>query len=65
LKQESVMTVELTESEWNQVMGILSQAPWNLANPLLMRIGQQLQPQKAAAMAAPVDGLDAAARERH
>lgn len=38
-------TVELDEREWNQIMTMLSNAPWNIANPLLMRIGQQLRMQ--------------------
>jgi hypothetical protein len=39
-------TVTLDEQEWRQVMAVLSQAPWNVANPLLMKIGQQLQQQE-------------------
>jgi hypothetical protein len=35
-----------------------------VANPLLTRITQQLQAQKATPMAA-TDGLDTAARDRH
>lgn len=38
-------SVELTGQEWGQVMAILSTAPWRDANPLLMKIGQQLQGQ--------------------
>ena len=38
-------TVNLDEREWQQVLSILSQQPWHIANPLLMKIGQQLQPQ--------------------
>jgi hypothetical protein len=37
--------IEMTEQEWNQVMAILSSAPWRDANPLLIKIGSQLQPQ--------------------
>jgi hypothetical protein len=62
------MTVELTEAEWNQAINILAQAPWNVANPLLVRITQQLQVQKSATAfvaAASDDGLDPAAKERH
>jgi hypothetical protein len=61
------MTVELSEAEWNQVINILAQAPWNVANPLLVRITQQLQVQKSAMpmAAASADGLDPAAKERH
>jgi hypothetical protein len=60
------MTVDLTEAEWNQVMGALAQAPWNVANPLLVRISQQLQAQKTAMpMATASDGLDPIPPERH
>jgi hypothetical protein len=38
--------VELDEQEWQQVMGILSTAPWRDANPLLMKIGSQLRLQQ-------------------
>ena len=37
--------VELDENEWQQVLGILSTAPWRDANPLLMKIGNQLRDQ--------------------
>jgi hypothetical protein len=36
-------TVELDTNEWQQVMAILSTAPWRDANPLLMKIGNQLR----------------------
>lgn len=35
--------VDLSDTEWAQVMAILSTAPWRDANPLLMKIGGQLQ----------------------
>jgi hypothetical protein len=38
--------VDLSDQEWNQVMGILGEAPWRVSNPLLMRIGGQLQRQQ-------------------
>ena len=31
--------VSLDNEEWQKVLGILAQAPWNIANPLLMKIG--------------------------
>ena len=40
-------TVELEEPEWNQVVSIIAQAPWTVANPLLTKISQQLRMQKA------------------
>ena len=44
------MTVDLSDQEWGQVMQVLATAPWNVANPLLMKIGEQLR--KAAQLAA-------------
>jgi hypothetical protein len=38
--------VELEPGEWGQVMQIISTAPWNVANPLLMKIGDQLRQQE-------------------
>lgn len=35
--------VVLDGNEWGQVMAILATAPWKDANPLLMKIGAQLQ----------------------
>ena len=37
--------VNLSETEWQQVMAIIATAPWKDANPLLMKIGGQLQHQ--------------------
>jgi hypothetical protein len=39
-------TVELSEQEWQAVINLIAQAPWHQANPLLMKIGQQLQTQQ-------------------
>jgi hypothetical protein len=36
-------TVQLDEEEWQKVMAIIAAAPWNIANPLLMKIGEQLR----------------------
>lgn len=38
-----MIAVQLEKDEWDRVMGIIAQAPWNVANPLLMKIGQQVQ----------------------
>lgn len=38
-------TVELEDEEWKSVLGCLAQAPWTIANPLLMKMGAQLQQQ--------------------
>lgn len=35
--------VELKDEEWQQVLGMISMAPWRDANPLLMKIGEQLR----------------------
>jgi hypothetical protein len=39
-------TVQLEDEEWQRVLGILAQQPWQLANPLIMRIGEQLRMQQ-------------------
>jgi hypothetical protein len=38
-------SVELTDNEWGQLMNLISTAPWRDANPLLMKIGDQLRAQ--------------------
>lgn len=40
-----MMIVDLSHAEWQQVMALLANAPWRDANPLLMKIGAQLQAQ--------------------
>ena len=40
--------IELDENEWQMVLGILATAPWNQANPLLMKIGNQLRIQQVS-----------------
>jgi hypothetical protein len=37
--------IRLEPAEWNQVLQILANAPWAVANPLIMRIGEQLRAQ--------------------
>jgi hypothetical protein len=44
--------VELSRQEWQQVLAVLSTAPWRDVNQLLMKIGQQLQ--QADAPTAPI-----------
>ena len=41
-------SVVLDDGEWQQVIAILAQAPWQTANPLLMKIGGQLRGQSGA-----------------
>lgn len=38
-----VMRIELAEDEWQRVLAVLAQAPWSTANPLIMKIGAQMQ----------------------
>ena len=38
--------VNLDEQEWNQVIAILTTAPWRDANPLLVKISAQLRQQQ-------------------
>jgi hypothetical protein len=39
-------TVRLDDEEWQKVLAIIATAPWNVANPLLMKIGEQLRHQQ-------------------
>ena len=36
-------TVRLEIEEWQRVLGILATASWSTANPLIMKIGEQLR----------------------
>ena len=38
--------IRLEPTEWNQVLQILANAPWAVANPLIMKIGEQLRTQQ-------------------
>lgn len=40
-----MLLVKLEQEDWNRVLAVLSQAPWNVANPLIMAIGEQLRAQ--------------------
>ena len=40
-----MVKVELDAEEWQRVMAIIANAPWSTANPLLMKIGEQLRRQ--------------------
>lgn len=45
------MIVDLEKQDWDQIMSIIGSTrdfPWTVTNPLLMKIGQQLQAQKDA-----------------
>jgi hypothetical protein len=47
-----MIEVKLSIEQWQQVLSILSRAPWAEANPLIMAIGDQARAQ-ASAPAAP------------
>ena len=53
-----MVEVKLPLDQWQQVLGILSQAPWATANPLIMAIGEQVRAgaEMAAKRASPVRG---------
>lgn len=38
-------SVQLEDEEWQRVLAVLAQAPWQVANPLIMKIGEQLRAQ--------------------
>ena len=53
-----MQTIALEPGEWAQVMNVLANTTgfgWAIVNPLLMKIGQQLQAQQAGAQQ---DGSD-------
>ena len=44
-----MQSVTLSEQEWQSLIGVVANAvgsPWTVTNPLLMKIGQQLQEQQ-------------------
>jgi hypothetical protein len=38
-----MIELRLPLEQWQQVLGILAQAPWATANPLIMSLGEQLR----------------------
>jgi hypothetical protein len=54
--------VELNDNQWGQVMSILADAPWKVANPLLMEMGNQLRAQMQAASNPPNIAMPSEAR---
>lgn len=38
-----MQAVELDEKEWQQVIAVLATGPWNVVNPILTKVAQQLQ----------------------
>ena len=44
-----MLRIELQEEVWRQVLACIAKQPWEIANPLIMAIGQQMQAQTPAA----------------
>lgn len=44
-------SVSLDDQEWQQVMAMIAERPWREANPLLMKIGRQLQQEQQPTLA--------------
>jgi len=42
------MGVTLEAQQWNQIMAVLSEAPYKIAAPLIQTVGEQLQQQAQA-----------------
>jgi hypothetical protein len=38
--------VQLDDEEWQRVLSIIATASWTVANPLLMKVGEQLRHQQ-------------------
>jgi hypothetical protein len=45
--------IELDEQAWRLVLACLAKSPWEVANPLIMEIGRQMQAQTPAAAGIP------------
>jgi hypothetical protein len=48
-----MLLVQLSVDDWNKVLAILAQAPWQTVNPLIMQIGEQLRAQPGTQASAP------------
>lgn len=46
----NTVAVHLPMEEWNKVLSILAQGPWNVVNPLIMAMGEQLRVQGTEGM---------------
>ena len=57
-------SVSLEQQEWNAILQILAQAPWQTVNPLILRIGEQLRQANAGptSVTGRPNGPDAAIR---
>jgi hypothetical protein len=40
-----MIEVRLALEDWQRVLGVLAQAPWQTVNPLIMSIGEQIRAQ--------------------
>lgn len=58
----AMLEVKLDQEEWNRVLAVLAQAPWNVANPLIMKIGEQLRAQAPRPNGADADFVSAAGK---
>jgi hypothetical protein len=60
-----MIEVRLPIEQWQQVLAILSTAPWATANPLIMELGNQLRArtEERAASAKRGNGVDEEAAE--
>jgi hypothetical protein len=56
-----MIKLELTLDECQRLLAIVATAPWSQANPLIMKIGEQMRMQEAAVAAqrARGNGVDA------
>ena len=54
-----MISVEMDREEWDRVLMIIAEKPWSIANPLIMKIGGQIQRQ-AMMVQSPIkkDGKD-------
>jgi hypothetical protein len=63
-----MIEVRLDMEEWQRVLGILAQAPWATANPLIMKVADQLriaQSERDAYAAKRPDGEEIRTPDRH
>lgn len=44
-----MLSVQLEITEWNQVLSMLATQPWHAANPIIMKLGEQLRQQQQLA----------------
>jgi hypothetical protein len=54
-----MIQISLELEEWQRVLALLATGPWNVANPLLMKIGDQLRVATTLPSGAPRQGNNA------